>query len=252
MRGEPLPHLDTFAHVAELNSFTAAARELGISQAAVSQRIQALEKELDSSLFDRRAGRIQLSEAGRRLYPLARQILNLHQEARTQVTGVKGPVTGELLLGASSIPGEYLLPQLLEEFRERQPQVQVRALISDSAAIQAEVERGQVQLGLIGAKPDRPNLESVRFGGDSLLLIVPGNHPWHKKRTITLSSLLEQPLILRERGSGARSCLERAIEKLGHAASEIKVILELGSNEAIKEAVHRGLGVAILSRLAVQ
>src|SRR5262249_9865003 len=104
MTAEQLPHLETFARAAELNCFTAAARALGLTQAAVSQRIQALEGVLGLALFQRRAGRVSLTPAGQRLYPFAERILGLHREAVEEVTGHKVPLSGELALAASSIP----------------------------------------------------------------------------------------------------------------------------------------------------
>src|SRR5689334_16214270 len=119
MAADQLPHLETFAKAAELTSFTGAARALGLTQAAVSQRIQALERALDVSLFQRRAGRVSLTEAGQRLYTYAERILALHREAIQEVAGHKSPLTGELSLAASSIPGEHLLPELLAAFGSR-------------------------------------------------------------------------------------------------------------------------------------
>src|SRR5207248_2936125 len=116
MNTRPLPHLATFAAAAERGSFTAAARDLGVSQAAVSQKVQALERELGVPLFRRAGGRVELTDAGRRLHEYARRILDLHREARREVAGREAPVEGELLVAASSVPGEHLLPALLAAF----------------------------------------------------------------------------------------------------------------------------------------
>src|SRR3954447_22719375 len=115
MSSGQLPHLETFTKAAELGSFTAAAQALGLTQAAVSQRIQVLEQALATSLFRRQGGRVLLTEAGQRLYPYAQRILSLHAEARQAVTGQKAPVTGDLTIAASSVPGEHLLPPILAE-----------------------------------------------------------------------------------------------------------------------------------------
>src|SRR5438128_617849 len=112
MADDRLPHLDTFAKAAELSCFTTAAKVLGVTQAAVSQRVQALEQDLGVPLFSRRGGRVLLTEAGHRLYASTQRILALHQEARAIVTGHQAPLTGELALAASSVPGEHLLPEL--------------------------------------------------------------------------------------------------------------------------------------------
>src|SRR5687767_9768643 len=118
---EQLPYLPTFSQVAELCSFTAAAKALGLTQAAVSQRIQALEKALGKSLFRRAGGRVVLTKAGHKLHEYSQRILELHREARREVTGCEIAPRGDLFLAASSIPGEHLLPGLLAAFKKKYP-----------------------------------------------------------------------------------------------------------------------------------
>jgi len=252
MPTDQLPHLETFAKAAELLSFTAAARALDLTQAAVSQRIQALEGTVGVSLFRRRAGRVALTEAGQLLYPFAERILALHREALAEVTGHKSPLGGELSLAASSIPGEHLLPDLLAAFQGRHPRVRVRATVTDTRAVLSQVQQGEADLGLVGGKMDNPDLEFRCFASDRLALIVPAGHAWSHRRRVSLGQLADQPLILREPGSGSRWCLERALTEAGKSLSDLRVALELGSNEAIKEGVLRGLGLAILSTRAVR
>jgi DNA-binding transcriptional LysR family regulator len=252
MADAQLPHLETFARAAELGSFTAAARALRLTQAAVSQRIAALEQELGVPLFRRTGGRVVLTDAGRRLYSFAQRILELHREAREEVTGTRAPVTGELTLAASSVPGEHLLPGLLDAFRQRHPHFQVRATVSDSRTALEQVEQGQAHLGLVGRKGDSSHLEYRNFACDTLALVVPANHPLGRRKRISVEELCRLPLVLREAGSGSRWCLEDALARADRDVSDLRVTLELGSNEGIKEAVLRGLGVAVLSTQAVQ
>jgi LysR family transcriptional regulator, low CO2-responsive transcriptional regulator len=248
----PLPYLETFSRAAELSSFTGAATALGLTQAAVSQRVQALETALGQPLFHRRGGRVLVTEAGRKLYEYAQRILDLHRQARREIQGRAAPAAGELLLAASSVPGEHLLPTLLAAFRRTYPQIQVRAAVSDSMAATAQVERGEVHLGLVGRKTDRPHLEFRFLAHDRMLLVVPPTHAWWKRERASLKQLSGQPIILREAGSGLRYCFEKSLERAGRSPADLRVALELGSNEAIKEAVLRGVGVAVLSIYAVQ
>jgi DNA-binding transcriptional LysR family regulator len=248
----PLPYLPTFAKAAETSSFTGAARALGLTQAAVSQRIGALEKALGKALFHRRGGRVVLTAAGRKLYDYSQRILELHRQARREVGGQKTPLGGELLLAASSIPGEHLLPALLAGFGRAHPHIQVRAAVSDSLGVLAQVERGEVSLGLVGRKTDSPHLAFRHLARDRMVLIVPPAHPWSGRRRVSVKQLPGQPLILREAGSGLRHCFEKSLERAGRSLADFRVALELGSNEAIKEAVLRGMGVAVLSVYAVQ
>jgi len=252
MNADQLPYLETFAKAAELSSFTAAARALGMTQAAVSQRIQALEQVLKEPMFQRLGGHVLLTDAGHRLYSFAERILTLHREAIQDITGRESPLVGEVTLAASSVPGEHLLPDLLAAFQERHPHIQVRATVTDSQQVLQQVEHGQVHLGLIGGKKVSPHLEFRCFAKDELVLVVSAKHLWAKRKRITLAQLLEQPLILREAGSGSRWCLEQALASTGNSLYDLQVTLELGSNETIKEAVLRGMGAAILSKRAVQ
>ncbi len=249
---EPLPHLDTFVEAAERSNFTAAARALGVTQAAVSQRVQALERELGVSLFRRVGGKVELTAAGRKLHDYARRILDLHREARREVTGREAPVEGELAIAASSIPGDYLLPALLAAFGPLHPRVRVRAAVSDSAGVIGQLERGEVSVGLVGRKPDDANLETRHLADDRMVLIVPPGHGLARRKSVTLDRLAAHPLVLREAGSGLRHSFEAALARAGRSLADLRVALELGSNEAIQGAVLRGVGVAVLSALAVR
>jgi DNA-binding transcriptional LysR family regulator len=250
--GTQLPHLETFAKAAELSSFTGAARAFGLTQAAVSQRVQALEKVLGRPLFRRRGGRVLLTEAGRRLYDYAQRILDLHRQARREMTGREAPAAGELLIAASSVPGEHLLPALLSVFRREHPHVRVRATVGDSLAVMGQVERGAASVGLLGRKGDNPHLEFRYLTSDRIVLVAPPGHPLSRRKAVTVKQLAAHPLVLREAGSGLRHCFEKALERAGRSLADLRVALELGSNEAIKEAVLRGAGVAVLSSFAVQ
>jgi DNA-binding transcriptional LysR family regulator len=248
-----LPYLETFSKAAELSSFTGAAKALRLTQASVSQRIQALEKTLDKSLFKRQGGRVLLTEAGQRLYEIAQRILDLHREARREVAGNEAPVGGELLLAGSSIPGEHFLPTLLSAFSQKYPNIRVRAGISDSMAVMTQVERGEVSLGFVGRKSDNSHLEFRYLASDRMVLVVPPGHPLSKRtKKVSLKQLVGHALVLREAGSGLRHCFEKSLERAGRSLADFRVALELGSNEAVKEAVLRGVGVAVLSVYAVQ
>lgn len=247
-----LPHLETFSKAAELNSFTGAAKALQLTQAAISQRIHTLENALGKSLFQRRGSRVLLTEAGRILYDYSQRILDLHREAVREITGHVAPVAGELRIASSSIPGEHLLPTLLSVFGQRHAHIQVRATISDSMGAIGQVERGEASLGLVGRKAEKPHLEYRFLARDRMVLVVPPGHALSRKKQVTVKELIAHPLVLREPGSGLRHCFEKSMERAGRSMSELRVAMELGSNEAIKEAVLQGVGAAILSTYAVR
>lgn len=251
-KGEELPHLGTFIKASELRSFTGAAAELGVTQAAVSQRIAALERELHISLFDRRAGRIALTEAGGRLYEYARKILDLHEEARTGLGGLRRTVSGDLTIAASSVPAECYLPALLSTFRETYPKVHVRATVSDSGSVMKEVIKGKATLGLAGKKTEETTLESRPVGTDTLVLIVPPEHPLAGRKDISIKALAAESLIVREPGSGSRCALKKGLERAGSSLAAMNITLEMGNTAAIKDAVRRGLGASFVSRSMVR
>src|SRR5262249_5359176 len=178
-----LPHLATFARAAERGSFTGAAADLGVTQAAVSQRIAALEKELRVSLFNRRAGRITLTEAGEKLYALAQRILDLHEQAREKLGGFHPGISGELQIAANSGPAECYLPALLSAFRAEYPEVLVRASVGDSSSVMKDVAKGLAALGLVGQKAVSPSLQSEPIGTDTLALILSPSHPLAGRRS---------------------------------------------------------------------
>src|SRR5262249_6899896 len=141
---------------------------------------------------------------------------------------------------------------LLSVLRERHPHVQVRATVSDTRQVLRQLEQGQAEVGLVGGKPDSPHLEFRPFASDRLVLVVPAGHAWGRRKRVSLDQLCTQPLILREAGSGSRAFLEQVLAQAGKSLAQLHVALELGSNEAIKEAVLRGLGLAVLSAHAVR
>jgi LysR family transcriptional regulator, low CO2-responsive transcriptional regulator len=247
-----LPYLATFSKAAELSSFTGAAKALRLTQASVSQRVQVLEKVMGTPLFKRQGGRVLLTEAGQKLYDYAQRILDLHRQARREITGRETPPCGELSLAASSIPGEHLLPFLLSLFGKKHPHIRVRATVSDSMAVMTQVERGEVNLGLVGRKTDNPHLNFRYLASDKMVLVVPPGHALSRRKKLSVKQLPRHPLVLREVGSGLRHCFEKSLDKAGLSLADLHVALELGSNEAIKEAVLRGVGVSILSTYAVQ
>jgi DNA-binding transcriptional LysR family regulator len=203
-------------------------------------------------LFQRRGGRVLPTEAGKRLYGYAQRILDLHREARREITGREAPAAGELVIAASSVPGEHLLPALLSAFRRQRPHVRVRAAVSDSLAVMSQVERGEASVGLVGRRANNPHLEFRHFASDRIVLVAPPGHALCRRKAVTVKQLAAHPLVVREAGSGLRHCFEKSLERAGRSLADLQIVLELGSNEAIKEAVLRGAGLAVLSSFAVR
>ena len=244
-----LRHLQSFAAAAERESFTRAAEALELTQAAVSQSVAALEKELDVKLFQRQGRGVRLSESGRQLYPYARQVLDLVDEASQQF-GKTEHLAGNLRIATSSVPSEWLLPELLAEFRSRWPKVRESLIVSDSRMATAAVEAGEADVGFVGEPPRGSSLEAKAVAEDELVLVVAANHPLADKGTTTLKQLCREPLIVREPGSASRRCVEQALEEHGQSATDLTIAMEVNSNDAIRAAVERGVGVAFVSQRA--
>jgi LysR family transcriptional regulator, low CO2-responsive transcriptional regulator len=243
-----LRHLRSFAAAAERQSFTRAAESLSLTQAAVSQHIATLEKELETELFERKGRGVSLTVAGRRMYEYARQILDLVAEATSQVASVDQQVAGVLRVATSTVPSEWLVPELLAGFRARYPDVRESLTVSDSRVATLAVESGEVDVGFVGELPRSSELEAQAVAEDELVLVVAADHHFAKKGFTTLKQLIREPLIVREPGSGTRRCIEQAMEEQGVSPSKLHIAMEINSNEAIRAAVERRAGVAFLSQ----
>jgi DNA-binding transcriptional LysR family regulator len=247
-----LRQLEVFAGVYELRSFSRSASALRLTQSTVSEHVRLLEEELGTRLFDRLSRETVPTRAGELLYGYARQMLALRSQARQAVDDFLGHVTGTLVIGASTIPGEYVLPAVIGRFRERHPRVAITLQISDTRGIVQTVLDGLVDAGVVGADPGNRGLEARALMPDELVLVVPPSHPWSGRSEASLNELRGEPLIVREAGSGSRQALERALETAGPSLAEMQVIAEMGSTSAIKQAVKAGVGVSVMSSRAVE
>jgi DNA-binding transcriptional LysR family regulator len=247
-----LRQLEVFAGVYELRSFSRAASTLRLTQSTVSEHVRLLEDELATRLFDRLGRETVPTRAGELLYAYAKRMLALRTEARQALDLFLGQVTGTLIVGASTIPGEYVLPPLIGRFRERHPGVAITLHISDSRGTVQAVIDGQVEVGIVGADPGNRSLEARALMPDELVVVVPPAHPWVGRTEATLEELRGEPLVVREPGSGSRQALERALEDAGSGLGVMRIIAEMGSTGAIKQAVKAGVGLSIISRRAVE
>jgi DNA-binding transcriptional LysR family regulator len=223
---------------------------LHTSQPTVSEHLQNLEHSLACRLFDRLGRGIHATAEADLLYPRALAILADIDQLKEEVAAVGRRVVGELLVGASTIPGEYLLPSIAAAFKKKYPEVSFAIRIADSAAIIRAVVAGELLLGVVGARPSSHGLICEVFCQDELALVA---SPKMELTAVTsVAELLKIPFLLREEGSGTRKHIERAFAKHHITLDQLTVAAVLGSTNAIKEAVKAGLGCAILSRYAVE
>jgi DNA-binding transcriptional LysR family regulator len=246
-----LRQLEVFARVVELRSFSRAAEALHLTQSTVSEHVRLLEEEVGARLFDRLGRETLPTRAGELLFGYAQRMLALRVEAIQGLQQFLGQVAGTLTVGASTIPGEYVLPPLIGAFREKFPRVSIALQISDTRGIVEAVLDGRVELGMVGARPDQRVLQAVELMPDELVVVVPPGHAWVGRQEVTVADLTSEPLIVREPGSGSREAVEKALEAAGLALDGLRVIAEIGSTSAIKQAVKAGMGVSLMSRRAV-
>jgi DNA-binding transcriptional LysR family regulator len=244
-----LRQLRTFRALAESGGFTATAKELGLTQPAVSAQIQVLESELGVRLFDRLPRKVQLTPMGALLFDHAKRMLNLEAEAKRAITEAAGTQGQLLRVGASPTIGEYMLPRMLSDFSRLTPDVRVIVEIGPTARVVDALQLHSVDVGLVEAAVDSDGLSVETFGTDELVLIVAPSHPWARRGRIDAHDLIGQPMIAREAGSGTREQVEAALSELG---VDTRPSWELGGIEAIKSAVALGLGVSFVSRDAIR
>jgi DNA-binding transcriptional LysR family regulator len=247
-----LTYLRTLVYIADKGSLSAAARAMRLSQPAVTKQLQRMEAELGLPLLARaRHGQLEFTPAGERVLAFARETLARLEGLDEDLALLKEVKRGMLTLAASTIPGEYLLPRLLAAFRRELPQVEVQMTISDSADVVAKVLAGVADLGVIGSPLERPGLRLERLVEDEIVLAVPPVHPFAGRKSVTAAELRDQPLILREEGSGTRRSVEKALLAARVGLQKELVVLTLGSTQAVFQAVAQGLGMGFVSARAV-
>jgi DNA-binding transcriptional LysR family regulator len=244
--------LAAFCAVVERKSFSQAAERLGVTQPAVSLQIRSLEQRLGRQLLDRSGRRVEPTEAGLRLYASAQRLLQLEEQLLEELeSDDEGSVGGTLELGASTGPGGSVVPVLLCEFQERNPDVRVRLTVSDTQTVVAQVADRELELGIVGAGRRHRGVTFEPFFGDEVVLACPPGHAFAGK-TITLEQLRNEPLIVMQEGAGVRQVLEDELRKAGTRLRDLDVRLELGLQESVRSAVLAGHGVTFISRLAIE
>ena len=249
-----LEHLSTLVSIVEHGSLSAAARAKRISQPAVTKQVQRMEAELGLALLIRGPKRqTELTPAGERVLAFARDTLTGYEALERDLVAYRAVGQGTLFLAASTIPGEYVLPTLLAAFRRQYPQVEVQMTVSDSADVTARLLADEADVGVIGSSVKRPGLRLERLVGDEVVLVVPATHAFAAREQVSVEELSDQPLILREEGSGTRCSVEAALAAAGYSLPLDGVILTLGSTQAILQAAAEGLGLGFASaRAALQ
>jgi DNA-binding transcriptional LysR family regulator len=242
--------LRVFASVFKNRSFSKASEELHLTQPTISDHVKSLENELDCKLFDRLGRTIVPTKEAEVLYSHALEIIEKANTLNDLIGQTKKDMKGELIVGASTIPGTYLLPTIMAAFQRKHPSVSFQILISDSRGIVDRISKHELLLGIVGAKLGNEHLNYIPFVEDELIVV--SSPSLVKNNKMTLKELIKFPLVLREEGSGTRRETEKILESKGVSLEDINITGIFGSTDAIKQAVKAGLGVSILSRLSVK
>jgi len=244
-----LHQIGIFLSICKFKNFTRAAQELHLSQSSVSVQLHQLEDTLGCKLIDQIGKRIYLTEAGQIVEQYARKIWSLIQELQEVMGALRGLKKGTIHIGASTTPGTYLLPRILGEFKTQFPQINISLEIANSREIEKRLLSNELDLGFIGGEVAAPEIKKEQYILDELVLISsPKNALTAKRKSLALKDLEGQRFILREKGSATREIIERLLASQNFS---MDIALELGSPEAVKQAVEAGLGLSFVSRYSV-
>lgn len=244
--------LHIFYTVADRGSFSAAAQTLHMTQPAVTMQVQALEERYGTKLLNRTTKKLELTEAGHWLLPQARKAVELLRDTDAKMIKFVEELKGRLQFAASLTIGEYVLPRLLSSFLRLHPGLSVNMKVMNTAEIIDAIGHQGLDFGLIEAPCEMPDILTEAVMDDELMLVAPADHPFAARKSVTLAEVAEQPLVLREKGSGTRQVVEDELWRHDVEERNLKVVSEFGSTAAIKSAVEAGLGLSILSMWTIK
>lgn len=243
--------LQVFCKVVQLKSFSNAGKAIHLSQPTVSSHIKELETHFGVKLIDRLAKEALPTKAGRLLYRYGLRMLALRDEMETALAQFHGKIQGRLVMGGSTIPGVYLLPRFVGAFTSMYPDVTISLVIKDSQQIVDDTLSGEMEFGVVGARSRIKGIVQETLIEDDLQLVVPSGHSLADRGHIEIEALLEQPFIVRERGSGTLKTIQAALAGKRLGLEDLKVVAEMGSTAAVIQGILAGVGISILSPIAV-
>jgi DNA-binding transcriptional LysR family regulator len=243
--------LNIFCKVITLKSFSKAGDAVHISQPTVSSHIKYLEDYYGTKLIDRLSKEAIPTKAGELLFSYAKRIIALKEEAESAMAEFQGSIKGKLVLGGSNIPGVYLLPRMIGAFKQAYPRVNISLVIGDTEEIIQGVMNGELELGIVGAVSDVKNILQEILIEDEMSLVIPAKHPLRDKKRIKLNRLMQEPFIVREKGSGTLKSIQLSLKKCNYQIEQLNIVAEMGSTAAVIQGIKSGVGISILSMIAV-
>ena len=241
--------LEVFLSVATHLNYTRAGEEVNLSQPSVSVRIRQLENELGVKLFEQLGKKVTLTEAGLVLIPHARRVITAIEDAQHAIDELQGLERGTLRIGASTTPGMYMVPQLIARFKDRYPKVEIHLGIKDTRQVEEGVIRNEFDFGFVGGHLAGDEIDVYPWLTDQIVLVVAPRHPLARKKSVNTDDLRREKFILRESGSATRAAI---VTHLRAADLQVEPVIEMENPESVKKAVQSGLGIAFISRFAVE
>jgi DNA-binding transcriptional LysR family regulator len=241
--------LQVFLSVAKHLSYTRAAEEINLSQPSVSVRMRQLEHYLGSKLFEQLGKKVALTEAGQLLIPYATRVIAAMEDLRHAVGELQGLERGSLRIGASTTPGMYLVPQTIAHFKHRYPKIEVHLAVKDTRQIEEGVIQNEFDFGFVGSHLAGDAVDVFPWLTDQIVLVVAPKHRLARKKSVKLEDLRKERFILREPGSATRAAIFSHLQK---SDLEMETIMEMENPESVKKAVQSGLGIAFISKFAVE
>lgn len=248
-----LKQLEAFVQVAEGGSFSKAAKELYLTQPTVSAHISSLEKELNVRLFVRNTKEVNLSDDGRELYKYARQMVDLERQIEERFGSSQEKRKQCITIAASTIPAQYLLPEVIIRFSEKYPDEQLKIVETDSSKVVTQIVDHLADVGFTGTVLERKHCKYMPFYKDELVIITPNTEKYQKiqqEKRDGVSWIREEHIIMREEGSGTRKEAEKQLRAAGVELSDLDIVASIENQETIKKSVRQGMGISVLSRLA--
>ena len=256
MKGSLIMHfkqLEAFVNVIKFKSFSKAAEEIYLSQPTISAHISALESEFGTKLIIRSTKEVYPSKAGQIFYEYASEMLRMRDKAILSVKSCATDIRGTLEIAASTVPSQYLLPELLPQMAKDYPNLFFELKQYDSREVANHIINMDAEIGIVGTQLEKNKCVFEPFASDQLVLITPNLEKYRElKGDFPLSMLKKEPFILREYGSGTRKETEESLSNMGVDPKSLHLIAQMDSTESIKQAVSKGLGVSITSRIAAE
>jgi len=242
--------LNMFVKLIDTGSYSKVAEKLDLTQPAVSMQIKFLEERFDTDLIIKENGKIKLTPAGKVVYSEAKKIINSWEKITYRVEESKNKSFQKIEIGSSTIPSEYLLPDILAKLDSENIDMKSSIKVGDSEEMIELLEKDKVDIIIVGYKPENPKYEVREIAKDELKLIVPKNHKFSNKNEISIEELKNEKMLIREVGSGTRKAMLEGLKENGININELNIKCEMGSTEAIIAGVQSGLGISFVSKLA--